>query len=138
MKISFIGYKENQVNLFKDLAKKLSKRISGLELEERFVPFPIDLPAVANECANSSDFVVVFAFVEEEEMADLIKRKLIDVEIATKTRILKYVESDGLSGIDENDYFDKKEALVDELCNLIVSILFNEFEFEPKDKDFSV
>ena len=62
MKISFIGYKENSINFFTELAKSLSKRISGLELDERFVPFAEDLPIVALEASEESDFIFVFAF----------------------------------------------------------------------------
>ena len=138
MKISFIGCKESGVNIFPALAKSLSKKISGLELEERFVPTFDDMPLVAEECAAESDFIFVFALVESEEQATYLKDKLIDVEIKTETRILKAVEEDTLSSTSEEDYDLQKEEIVKKNTDLIVNILFNEREFEPEDKDFSI
>ena len=94
MKISIIGYKESSVNIFASLAKELSKKISGLELEERFVPELEDIPEIALECTTESDFVVVFALSEEKELVEQIKEKLIDVELKTKVRILKEIRDD--------------------------------------------
>ena len=138
MKISFIGCKESEASIFKELAKALSKRISGLELAERFVPEVADLPFVAMECAKESDFVFVFAFAESAEQAAYVRDKLIDVEIATETRILKAVVEDEVSGTDEDSYNEAKDELVKKYADLIVNILFNESEFEPKDRDFSI
>ncbi|MFA6064526.1 MAG: hypothetical protein WCW44_02225 [archaeon] len=138
MKITFLGYKDNSVNIFPGLAKVLSKKISGLELEERFVPFAEDIPIVALEASEESDFIFVFALLDDEEMADFIKKKLIDVEIGSKTRILKVVDSDEFSGMDEEEYLDKKDKLILDFSDLIVKILFNEESFLPKDKDFSL
>ncbi|MFA5931417.1 MAG: hypothetical protein WC821_03835 [archaeon] len=138
MKICFLGYKDNSVNIFKELGKALAKKISGLDLEQRFVSVPEDIPIVAMEMATESEFVFVFALLDDEDLAAFLKKKLIDVEIATKTRILKIVEEDFFSGLDEEDYLEKKESLVEEYAKLIVDILFNEQSFEPKDKDFSV
>jgi len=138
MKITFIGYKENSVNIFPELAKSLSKKISGLELEERFVPFAEDLPIVALEASEESDFIFVFALLDDEKMVDFVKKKLVDVELASETRILKAVDSDEFSGMDEEEYLQKKEELVANFSDLIVRILFNEEEFEPKEKDFAL
>lgn len=138
MKITFIGCKENSVNIFPALAKVLSKKISGLELEERFVPFPEDLPIVALEASEESDFIFVFALLEDEEMVDFIKKKLIDVELSTKTRILKAVDLDEFSGMNEEEYLDKQEKVTLDFADLIVKILFNEEDFEPEEKDFSL
>jgi len=138
MKISFIGCKENGVDIFPALAKSLSKKISGLELEERFVPAFEDMPLVAEECAVESDFIFAFALVGSEEQASYIKDKLIDVEIKTETRILKAVEEDSMSNTNEENYDEQKEELVKKYTDLIVNILFNEREFEPEDKDFSI
>jgi len=138
MKIAFIGWKDNEVSIFKELAAALSKRISGLELEERFVPFLEDLPVVAHECAKECDFVFVFALVEDIEDARFIKQKLVDVELSTGTRILKAVTEDTVSGMDETDYIEAKDELVREYTDTIVNILFNERAFEPKDTDFGL
>jgi hypothetical protein len=138
MKISLVGYKDNPVSIFGELGKALAKKISGLELSQRFVPEPEDLPMVAAEAAEESDFVLVFAMLDDEKLAKFIKQKLIDVEIATKTRMLKYVVPDDFSGVNEENYFDKKEELVKEIAGLIISILFDEESFQPKDKDFSL
>lgn len=137
MKICFLGYKDNSINIFKDLGKALSKKISGLDIEQRFVPLAEDIPIVAMELADEADFIFVYALLDDEEMAVFLKKKLIDVELATKTRILKVVEEDSFSGIDEEAYLEKKENLVEEYAKLIVDILFNEQSFEPKEKDFS-
>jgi hypothetical protein len=138
MKIAFVGLKENSINFFPELSKALSKRISGLELEERFAPFPEDLPIIAKEVAEDADFIFVYAMIEDESLIDMLKEKLIDVEISTKTRILKAVDADEVSGLDEEEYYAKKEELVIHYADLIVRILFNEEEFEPKDKDFAL
>jgi hypothetical protein len=134
MKISFVGYKGNSVNIFPALAKNLSKKISGLELEQRFAPFLEDLPIIALECAENADFVLVFALTEEEEEADFIKQKLIDVELASKTRILKYVQTDGFSGKSIDSQTDLIQETVDNISSTILSILFNESDFEPEEK----
>jgi len=138
MKITLLGYTDNSVNIFPALAKVLAKKISGLELEERYVPFAEDLPIVAFEASEESDFIFVFALLDDEAMADFIKKKLIDVEIASETRILKIVDSDEFSGMSEEEYLEKKDQLVIEFSDLIVKILFNEESFVAKDKDFSL
>ncbi|MEK6959028.1 MAG: hypothetical protein AABW59_03220 [archaeon] len=137
MKISLVGIAEPHVAVFKDMAKNLSKRISGLELEERFAPTLEDLPFLCAECAAESDFVFAFALVEDEAEVKYMKDKLVDVEIKTETRILKAIEEDDLSSLDEDEYYEAKEALVKKYCDLIVDVLFNERSFEPEDKDFS-
>ena len=138
MHICLIGYKDNPVSIFNELGKALSKKISGVELEQRFAPFLEDIPKIAMEACSESDFVFVFAVVEDDEFAEVLKEKLIDVELATKTRILKSIESDEFAGLDEEDYLEKKEKLIEDYSTLIVNILFNENSFEPKDKDFSL
>lgn len=136
MKITFIGYKDNSVNFFKELAQNLSKKISNLVLEERFVPFVEDIPLMALESAKESDFIFVFVTTDDKEEQSLIKSKLVDVELNSKTRILKGIE--GEVSLNEENYFEEKLNLSDKYSNLIVSILFNEVEFEPKEKDFSI
>ncbi len=138
MKISLITWKENPFSIFKDLSMSLSKRISGLELEQRFVPFLEDLPIVAQECSEDSDFIFVFALVEDNQDGKLIKEKLIDVELNSKVRILKALEEDSLSGLDEEDFIEAKIELVEKYSDIIVSILFNENSFEPQEKDFGL
>ena len=138
MKISFIGYKESSVNIFPELARELSKKISGLELEERFVPDLEDIPELALESTKESDFVIVFALTEEKNVIDPIKEKLIDVELKTNVRILKEVDEDSFSSLDEEDYLEEKDKLIEELSKKIVNILFNENAFEPEDKDFGL
>jgi hypothetical protein len=137
MKISFVGFKDNPVSIFSELAEGLSKKISGLELSERFVPFLEDLPIVALEEANESDFIFVFAVVEENKK-DFLLDKLIDVEVKTETRILKAIEFDEFSDLEEEEFFEQKELLVEKYVDIIVGILFNELEFEPKEKEFGL
>jgi hypothetical protein len=135
MKISLIGCRDNSVNIFPELIKSLSKKISGVEVSVRFVPFFEDIPAVCIEESSSSDFLVVFAMVEDGGEVKFLKKKLIDVELLTKTRILKWVEEDSLAGTKNDDYFDKKALLVDELSKTIISILFKESDFIPKEEN---
>ena len=138
MKISFIGNKESSVNIFPGLAKELSKKISGLELEERFAPELEDIPELALESTKESDFVVVFALTEEKNVIDQVKEKLIDVELKTNVRILKEIGDDSFSSLGEEDYLEEKDKLIEELSQKIVDILFNENAFEPEDKDFGL
>ena len=138
MKISFIGNKESSVNIFPGLAKELSKKISGLELEERFAPELEDIPELALESTKESDFVVVFALTEEKNVIDQVKEKLIDVELKTNVRILKEIGDDSFSSLSEEDYLEEKDKLIGELSQKIVNILFNENAFEPEDKDFGL
>jgi hypothetical protein len=138
MKISFIGNKECSVNIFPGLAKELSKKISGLELEERFAPELEDIPELALESTKESDFVVVFALTEEKNVIDQVKEKLIDVELKTNVRILKEIKDDSFSSLSEEDYLEEKDKLIEELSQKIVDILFNENAFEPEDKDFGL
>jgi len=135
MKISLIGCKDNSVNIFPELIKSLSKKISGLEVSTRFVPFFEDMPAVCIEESNSSDFLVAFALLEDEEEIKFLKKKLVDVELLSKTRILKWVEEDSLSGKKSDELTDQKEELVEDMSKTIVSILFNESDFLPKEID---
>jgi riboflavin synthase len=107
-------------------------------LEKHFVPFPEDLPEMARECAEESDFVFVFGFADDEEQAKMLREKLIDVEIATETKILKSVITDEFSDLDEEEYLEQKNELVKKYSELIVGILFNEERFEPEDRDFSI
>ena len=138
MHISLVGCRESTVDFFPELGKALAKKISGVEVGERFVPFPDDLPVVALECAKESDFVFVFALLEDEAKAMFITEKLIDVELSSGTRILKAVLADDFSAEDEDDYIEKKNALVEEYSALILGVLFGESSFRPKGKDFSL
>ncbi|MFA5357574.1 MAG: hypothetical protein WC308_01495 [archaeon] len=138
MKISLIGNQESPMNIFDDLARDLSKKIVGLELEKRFVPFAEDLPEMARECAKESDLVFVFGFAESEEQAEMLREKLIDVEIASETKILKSVTVDEYSDLEEEDYRKEKAELVKKYSGIIIGILFNEERFEPENKDFSI
>ena len=138
MKISFIGAKDNDISIFSELANGLSKKVSGLELSERFVPVLDDLPIVALEEAEVSDFIFVFAIIEDNVEKNLIEEKLIDVEIKTNVRILKEINENSLSSLDEGDYLEEKDVLVKDLSQKILDILFNETAFEPEDKYFGL
>ena len=135
MKISLIGWKDNSVNIFPQLVKSLSKKISGLEVSIRFVPFFEDIPAVCMEEASSSNFLIAFALLGEEEEVKFLKKKLVDVELLTKTRVLKWVEEDSFNGNKNDDLIDEKEELVEEISKTVVSILFKESDFVPQEKD---
>jgi len=134
MKITLVGFKGNSVNIFPQLAREFSKKISGLELEQRFAPFPEDIPIVSLESAETSDFVIVFALLEEDDEIKLVKQKLIDVELKTQTRILKFVETDSFSGMGEDELEDEKEKTVQTIVSSAISILFNEADFEPQEE----
>ncbi len=137
MKISLIGCKDNSINIFPALVKSLSKKISGLEVSVRFVPFFEDVPAVCMEESSSSDFLVTFALLEDEEEVKFLKKKLVDVELLTKTRILKWVTEDSFSGNKTDKLIDEKEELTEEVSKTIVSILFKESDFVPQEaKDY--
>ncbi|MFA5763275.1 MAG: hypothetical protein WC915_00510 [archaeon] len=138
MRISFIGYKENPINFFKELAADLSKKVSGLELNERFVPSLEDLPFVALEETEDSEFIFVFAVTTNDAERLLIEEKLVDVELSSRTRILKAIELDDYSDLDESQYLEEKANLVDHYSDIIIGILFNEISFEPEEKDFSI
>ena len=138
MKIAFIGYQENSINIFKELSRALSKKIANLELEERFVPMLEDIPEVALECSKEADFIFVFALVDSEGERNLLKGKLIDVELKTEVRILKAIDEDEFSNQSEEKFLVEKDEAVEKYADMIVSILFNEIAFEPKDKDFGL
>jgi hypothetical protein len=136
MKISFIGCKNNNIDIFRGLAEKLSKKVSGLELNERFVPFVEDVPIVALEESEESDFVLVFVVLEEPN--SFLMEKLVDVELKTGVRILKIILNDDFSDLEEEEFLEQKDLLIDKYVDLIIGILFNETEFEPIDKDFGL
>lgn len=135
MRISLIGCKDNSVNIFPALVKSLSKKISGLEVSVRFVPFFEDIPAVSMEEAASSNFVVAFALLGDEEEIKFLKKKLVDVELLTKTRILKWVEEDSLTGKRDDNFADEEAELVEEISKTVIGILFKESDFIPKESD---
>jgi riboflavin synthase len=137
MKITFIAYKDNPVNFAKELASELSKKISGLELGERFVPQIEDIPEVAQEATEDSDFIFIFAVTDDGEEKKMLDAKLIDVELKTNVRMLKAIVADEFSDIDEEEYQIEKDKTVEKYTQMIVDILFNETAFEPQDKDFS-
>lgn len=134
MKITFIGCKDNSIHFFKELSDNLSKKISNLVIEERFVPFIEDIPLLAIESSKESDMIFVFFTTDEAEIISLLKSKLIDVEMSTKTRILKGIENE--ISVNEEDYFEEKLNLAEKYSDLIVSILFDEKKFQPTEKDF--
>jgi hypothetical protein len=138
MRIGLIGLRTNSINIFPGLGKSLSKKISGLEVEARFAPFPEDLPIIALEASKDCDFIFVFAQLEDEGEIDFLKQKLVDVELATKTRILKVIDAPVLSSLREEEFLDKKEDLISEYTTLILGILFNENSFTPTEEDFSI
>jgi len=137
MKITFIGYKDSPVNIFDGLAAALRKKISGVEIEQRFAPFLEDLPKLAQESAEESDFMFVFALAPDEKEIPVIEEKLIDVELKTKTRMLKAIREDSMPA-DEEEFLAEKDALVDEFTELIIGILFNEKKFRPEDREFGL
>lgn len=135
MKISLIGCRDNSVNIFPALIKSLSKKISGLEVSVRFVPFFEDVPAVCMEESESADFLVAFVLLGDEEDVRFLKKKLVDVELLTKTRILKWVDEDSFSNKKSDDGEDAKEELVEEMSKTILGILFKEADFIPLESD---
>ena len=135
MRISFIGCRENTINFFREMAEILSEKVSGLELEERFVPFIEDIPVVALEEAKESDFVFVYAIVGDKDNKKMLIEKLIDIEIQSGTRILKAIEDDSYSGMEIDDFNDAKKELAGNYSSIIISVLFNEEDFEPKERD---
>ena len=138
MKITFIAYKDNPVNFFKELASELSKKISGLELGERFVPLIEDIPEVAQEATEDSDFIFIFAVTDDDEEKKMLDAKLIDVELKTNVRMLKAIVADEFSDIDEEEYQIEKDKTVEKYAQMVVDILFNETAFEPQDKEFDL
>lgn len=136
MKISLIGCRDNSVNIFPALIKSLSKKISGLETSIRFVPFFEDVPAVCMEEASSSNFVIAFALLGDEEEIKFLKKKLVDVELLTKTRILKWVEEDSLTGKKTDALVDEEAELVEEISKTVLGILFKESDFIPKESEY--
>jgi riboflavin synthase len=138
MKVTLIWFKESPVDIFPELMSVLKKRISGFESDVRFAPFVEDLPELAQEASEDSDFIFVFALVSENRNIGLVEEKLIDVEIETKTRILKVIREDDMSSADRDEFAEEKEQLVDEFAELIVNILFNENKFAPQEPDFDL
>jgi hypothetical protein len=138
MKISLIGCKESPISIFPELARELSKKISGLELEERFAPELEDIPELALESTKESDFIVVFVIAGDDPLKKIVLEKLIDVELKSKVRILKAIEEDSFSSSEEEDYLEEKDRLVESLTQKVVDILFNENAFEPEDRDFGL
>jgi hypothetical protein len=137
MKITLIGLKDTEVNILPDLGSALSKKISGVELEERFAPFPEDLPFVALQAAEESEFIIVYAPIDEDKVANFIKKKLVDVELKSKTRILKIVgEEYGVRKTVDYAFESEKGKVVDNIVEMTVNILFNEEAFKPKEKGF--
>ena len=136
MKITLIGLKDNSQNIFPSLCEALVKKISNVELAQRYAPVPEDLPLVALEAAEESDFLIVFAPIEDDKIASFVKRKLVDVELASKTRILKLVSDEYSASGDLYEFENEKHALVEKIVEMAVNILFNENAFEPKDKEF--
>jgi riboflavin synthase len=137
MKLTFIGYKDTPVDIFPEIEKRLKKNISGVEIETRFVPFVEDLPEIARESAQDSNFIFVFALLPDKSNIFFIEEKLIDVEIETKTRILKVIMEDDLSNVEE-DFLEEKDKLIEDFTQTIIDILFNEKKFAPKDRDFGL
>ncbi len=135
MRMTLIGCKGNSVNIFPQLIKSLSKNIAGLEINERFVPFFEDIPLVALESSTESEFILVFALLDSKKEIDFLKKKLVDVEIKSKVRILKYIMEDDFAGLNEDNVAEMKEEVVKELTKTVVGILFNEMEFMPDEKN---
>ena len=135
MKISLVGCRDNSVNIFPELIKLLSTKISGLEVSVRFVPFFEDVPGICIEESTSSDFIVAFALLEDEEEIKFLKKKLVDVELLTKTRILKWVTEDSLSGKKVDELTDDTQELTQEISKTVISILFKESDFIPKKQE---
>jgi hypothetical protein len=138
MKITLIAYKENSIHFFKEIAQNLSKNISGLVLGERFCESIDEIPVVAQEATEDSDYIFVFVVSDDKEEIKLLEDKLIDVELKTKTRIIKAIESDNFSAENEAEYDNDVDELSDKYSKIIVSTIFNENDFEPEERDFSL
>ncbi|MEI7962077.1 MAG: hypothetical protein WCI04_07110 [archaeon] len=137
MKITLIGLNDTEVNILPDLGSALSKKISGVEISERFAPVSEDLPIIALDSAAESEFIIVYAPIDDDEEADFIKKKLVDVELSTKTRILKIVDEEfGIRKTADYAFESEKEKVVEKIADRAVNILFNERAFTPKKKDF--
>jgi len=134
MHISLIGLCDSKSNIFPKLGVALAKKISGVEISERFAPMPEDIPMIALEETQDSDFIIVFAPIDDDNVSDFIKKKLVDVELTSKTRILKITDSSLVLSEDDNELLTEDECIVGGIVKLAVNILFNERAFEPKSK----
>jgi hypothetical protein len=134
MKIALIGLSDADENIFPKLGSALAKKISGIEIVERFAPMPEDLPMIALEESQESDFLIVFALIDDVDVSDFIKRKLVDVELASKTRILKIIDLDSIIMDESDEFIEESAKIIDGIVNLAANILFNERAFTPKPK----
>lgn len=127
MKIGLIGLSESSRDFFPVLGESLAKKISGAEIVSFFAQGPFDIPAVALEASAESDFLLVFAQIDDESDADFVKKKLVDVELLAKVRILKIVDFDFGGKLDGDfDGRDKSKLIAQEIADLAAEYLFNE------------
>lgn len=134
MRMTLIGCKFNSVNIFPQLIDSLSKNIADLEVTERFVPFFEDIPIVVLESSAESEFILVFALPSSKREVDFLKKKLVDVEVGTGVRVLKYIVVDEFNDLDAEELVEKKKLVVNELTKTVIGILFNEMDFVPKER----
>ncbi len=134
MHIFLITDSKTGINFFPKLEVLLRKRIADLELETVFVPFPEDVPAAVSSVEKEAD--LVFVFVLYEELNFKIKAlldKLIEVDMRSKTKVVKVVEESEYGNLDSLRLEQEKERLAEKWSEFILNLLFKKHGFKPKE-----
>lgn len=126
MKVTLVGLRDSGADIFPMLGPALAKKISGVEIAESFAVVPEDIPIIALEAAMVSDFLVVFAQIDDEDTADFVRKKLVDVELSSRTRILKMVDEGSLPDKEDYEFGEALSKLVETVVGRVVKMLFDE------------
>jgi len=134
LKILFLSDSGSGVNIFPEMEEKLAGEIADLDIDAEFVPGKLDLPRKALSRANEFELIFVLCLHEEKDPeVDILKEKLVDVELQAGTPIIKAIEESGAEEIESEDQRAmEKEALTEKWSEFLLNYLFHPDKFVPE------
>lgn len=134
MHIFLVSDSKTGINFFPELEAFLKGKIADAEVDSVFVPFPEDIPAAVHAIEGEAGMVFVFVLYEELDFKiQALLNKLIEIELRSRTLIVKAIEEKEFDSLDPYRLEQEKRALAEKWGELIINRLFNPGSFVPKD-----
>lgn len=136
MKIVFISHASSGINFFPQLEEKLVQEISAFDSEQVWVASIDDLPAAAKEASVDADLIFVVGLFETPDFkVEAAFSKLIDVELSSSVKILRYFDEYTSDNLSEDQLLAEKDAFADDAFALIVDSLYQSQNLNPDNHD---
>ncbi|HLC36120.1 MAG TPA: hypothetical protein VJK05_00755 [archaeon] len=134
MKISLIACSKQEVDFFEELSAALNAVMPDISVEFFYVPSELDIPFQAKKVSGNSDLIAAFyLYSEKNENNAIVLDKLINIELESNTKILKFFEESSFGeALTEEDLQLEKENIAQKFAEIIVNYLHYPEKFKPE------